>query len=180
MFGPTTGDRVRLGDTDLWIEVEKDYTVYGDECKFGGGELGHWFQYIHSLMIVPISRQNPARRTRSSVRPVRCRSTRPGHHQRPRHRLVGHLQGRHRGQEQQDCGDRKGRKPRYDGQCDRGNDRWLEYRGERGQAYCVGHGAQISVISRSLPERSSSSRQERLMRTSTTSALISGKRQVRS
>ena len=38
MFGPTVGDRVRLGDTSLWIEVEKDYTVYGDECKFGGGE----------------------------------------------------------------------------------------------------------------------------------------------
>ncbi|KAK3310463.1 putative urease [Chaetomium strumarium] len=38
MFGPTTGDRVRLGKTDLWIRVEKDYTVYGDECKFGGGK----------------------------------------------------------------------------------------------------------------------------------------------
>lgn len=38
MFGPTTGDRVRLGDTNLWIKVEKDYTVYGDECKFGGGK----------------------------------------------------------------------------------------------------------------------------------------------
>lgn len=38
MFGPTVGDRVRLGDTLLWIEVEKDYTVYGDECKFGGGK----------------------------------------------------------------------------------------------------------------------------------------------
>ncbi len=38
MFGPTTGDRVRLADTDLIIEVEKDYTVYGDECKFGGGK----------------------------------------------------------------------------------------------------------------------------------------------
>lgn len=38
MFGPTTGDRVRLADTDLLIEVEKDYTVYGDECKFGGGK----------------------------------------------------------------------------------------------------------------------------------------------
>ena len=37
MFGPTTGDRVRLADMDLWVEVEKDYTVYGDECKFGGG-----------------------------------------------------------------------------------------------------------------------------------------------
>jgi urease len=38
MFGPTTGDLVRLGDTELWIKVEKDYTTYGDECKFGGGK----------------------------------------------------------------------------------------------------------------------------------------------
>lgn len=38
MFGPTTGDLVRLGNTDLWIKVEQDYTVYGDECKFGGGK----------------------------------------------------------------------------------------------------------------------------------------------
>jgi urease subunit alpha len=39
MFGPTTGDRVRLADTDLWIEVEKDFTVYGEEVKFGGGKV---------------------------------------------------------------------------------------------------------------------------------------------
>jgi urease len=38
MFGPTTGDRVRLGATDLWIKVEKDMTMYGDECAFGGGK----------------------------------------------------------------------------------------------------------------------------------------------
>ena len=38
MFGPTVGDKVRLGDTDLFIEVEKDYTHYGDEMKFGGGK----------------------------------------------------------------------------------------------------------------------------------------------
>ncbi|KAG5637544.1 Urease [Sphagnurus paluster] len=38
MFGPTTGDRVRLGDTSLWIEVERDETTYGDEVKFGGGK----------------------------------------------------------------------------------------------------------------------------------------------
>ena len=38
-FGPTTGDRVRLGDTDLFIEVESDHTVYGDEVKFGGGKV---------------------------------------------------------------------------------------------------------------------------------------------
>ena len=39
MFGPTTGDKVRLGDTSLLLEVEKDHTVYGDECKFGGGKV---------------------------------------------------------------------------------------------------------------------------------------------
>ncbi|RTQ44954.1 urease subunit alpha [Hymenobacter gummosus] len=39
MYGPTVGDRVRLGDTDLVIEVEQDYCVYGEECKFGGGKV---------------------------------------------------------------------------------------------------------------------------------------------
>ncbi|MDO9476107.1 MAG: urease subunit alpha, partial [Pseudohongiella sp.] len=39
MFGPTVGDRVRLADTDLWVQVEQDFTRYGDEVKFGGGKL---------------------------------------------------------------------------------------------------------------------------------------------
>jgi len=39
MFGPTVGDRVRLADTELWIEVEKDFTLYGEEVKFGGGKV---------------------------------------------------------------------------------------------------------------------------------------------
>ena len=39
MYGPTVGDKVRLGDTELFIEVEKDYTIYGDEVKFGGGKV---------------------------------------------------------------------------------------------------------------------------------------------
>src|SRR5436853_6744808 len=39
MFGPTTGDRMRLADTDLIIEVEKDFTTYGEEVKFGGGKV---------------------------------------------------------------------------------------------------------------------------------------------
>jgi len=39
MFGPTVGDRVRLADTELWIEVEKDYTIHGEEVKFGGGKV---------------------------------------------------------------------------------------------------------------------------------------------
>ncbi len=38
-YGPTTGDRVRLADTDLWIEIEDDRTAYGDEAKFGGGKV---------------------------------------------------------------------------------------------------------------------------------------------
>src|SRR5687767_4102159 len=39
MFGPTVGDKVRLADTELWIEVEKDLTIYGEEVKFGGGKV---------------------------------------------------------------------------------------------------------------------------------------------
>ncbi|MGG1600667.1 urease subunit alpha [Paenibacillus naphthalenovorans] len=39
MFGPTVGDAVRLADTDLWAEIERDFTVYGEECKFGGGKV---------------------------------------------------------------------------------------------------------------------------------------------
>src|SRR5258708_29248564 len=39
LYGPTTGDRVRLADSDLIIEIEKDFTVYGDEITFGGGKV---------------------------------------------------------------------------------------------------------------------------------------------
>ena len=39
MFGPTQGDRMRLADTDLFIEIEKDFTIYGEEVKFGGGKV---------------------------------------------------------------------------------------------------------------------------------------------
>ena len=39
MFGPTVGDRVRLADTDLILEIEKDYATYGNEVKFGGGKV---------------------------------------------------------------------------------------------------------------------------------------------
>lgn len=38
LFGPTTGDKVRLADTELFIEIEKDFNVYGEENKFGGGK----------------------------------------------------------------------------------------------------------------------------------------------
>src|SRR5260370_6770717 len=39
MFGPTTGDRLRLADTELFIEIESDRTIYGEEVKFGGGKV---------------------------------------------------------------------------------------------------------------------------------------------
>lgn len=39
MFGPTVGDRIRLADTELFIEVEQDLTTYGEEVKFGGGKV---------------------------------------------------------------------------------------------------------------------------------------------
>ena len=39
MFGPTAGDRVRLADTELIVEVERDLTIYGEEVKFGGGKV---------------------------------------------------------------------------------------------------------------------------------------------
>src|SRR5207249_12178251 len=39
LYGPTVGDRVRLADTELLIEVERDFTTYGDEVKFGGGKV---------------------------------------------------------------------------------------------------------------------------------------------
>jgi urease subunit alpha len=39
MYGPTTGDRVRLADTELFVEVEQDFTIYGEEVKFGGGKV---------------------------------------------------------------------------------------------------------------------------------------------
>lgn len=39
MYGPTTGDKIQLGDTNLQAEIERDYAVYGDECVFGGGKV---------------------------------------------------------------------------------------------------------------------------------------------
>ena len=47
MYGPTTGDRLRLADTDLIIEVEHDLTHYGEEVKFGGGKVIRDLSLIH-------------------------------------------------------------------------------------------------------------------------------------
>jgi urease len=39
MYGPTAGDKIRLGDTNLYAEIERDFAFYGDECVFGGGKV---------------------------------------------------------------------------------------------------------------------------------------------
>jgi len=86
MFGPTTGDRVRLADTELWIEVEKDLTVYGEEVKFGGGKVirdgmgqsqrvsAEWRHVITNALIVDhwaSSRPTSASRTAASGKSAR-------------------------------------------------------------------------------------------------------------
>ena len=79
MFGPTTGDQVRLADTELFIEVEKDFTIYGEEVKFGGGKV------IRDGM-------GQSQVTRPAGR------GRHRHHQRADRRPLGHRQGRRRDQ----------------------------------------------------------------------------------
>ena len=71
LYGPTTGDRVRLADTELLIEVEKDLTVYGEEAVFGGGKV------IRDGM-----GQSPRATSASGALDTR-------HHQCPYHRLHG-------------------------------------------------------------------------------------------
>ena len=87
MFGPTTGDRVRLADTDLIIEVEKDFTVYGEEVKFGGGKV------IRDGMGQSPGHQ-PAGRGRH--RHHQCADRRPLGHRQGRRRDQGRLYQRHR------------------------------------------------------------------------------------
>ena len=90
MFGPTAGDRVRLADTELIVEVERDLTVYGEEVKFGGGK-------------VDPRRHGPEPAGGEGLR-------RHGDHQCARDRLVGHREVRHRDQ------GRQGREARQGGQ----------------------------------------------------------------
>ena len=55
MYGPTTGDKVRLADTELIIEVENDLTTYGEEVKFGGGKVIRAVSYTH--LTLPTNRE---------------------------------------------------------------------------------------------------------------------------
>jgi urease subunit alpha len=73
IYGPTTGDRVRLADTELFLEVEQDHTVYGEEVKFGGGKT---------------IRDGMGQSQRGT-----CGCGRPGHHQCPDSRSLGRHQG---------------------------------------------------------------------------------------
>ena len=96
MFGPTVGDRVRLADTELIVEVEDDYTLraggYGEEVKFGGGKT------IRDGM--------------GQSQRVAAERRRHGDHQRADRRPLGHRQGRHRHQGRPHRRHRQGRQPR--------------------------------------------------------------------
>ncbi len=94
MFGPTTGDQVRLADTELIIEVEKDFTIYGEEVKFGGGKV------IRDGMGQSQTTEQEGRR-------------RHRHHQRADPRPLGHRQGRRRHQGRPHRRHRQGRQSRH-------------------------------------------------------------------
>ena len=98
MFGPTAGDKVRLADTELFIEVEKDHTTYGEEVKFGGGKV------IRDGM-------GQSQRTRARGR------RRHRHHQRADRRSLGHREGRYRPQGRPHRRHRQGRQPRHPAQA---------------------------------------------------------------
>ena len=92
MFGPTTGDRLRLADTALVIEVERDFTTYGEEVKFGGGKV------IRDGM-------GQSQVSRAQRRP------RHRHHQRGGARSLGYREGRRRPQGRPHRRRRQGRQP---------------------------------------------------------------------
>ena len=100
MYGPTVGDRVRLADTDLLIEVEHDHTLragsHGEEVKFGGGKV------IRDGMGQSQRSNGPGRRRRGRLRDHQCADRRP----------LGHRQGRHRPARQPHREDRQGRQSR--------------------------------------------------------------------
>ena len=104
IYGPTTGDRVRLGDTGLVLEVESDATTYGDECKFGGGK---------------VLRDGMGQAAGISD----ARGPRLRHHQCADRRLDRHPQGRRRHQGRTHRRYRQGRQPRRDGRRHRRDDR---------------------------------------------------------
>jgi len=91
MYGPTVGDKVRLGDTLLWIEVERDETVYGDEVKFGGGLCN--ILWLAGGAIEQVNRKDYPRGNGSSHKQTFLRNFGSCHHERTHYRLVRNLQG---------------------------------------------------------------------------------------
>ena len=112
MFGPTTGDRVRLADTDLIIEVEKDFTTYGEEVKFGGGKV------IRDGMGQIAGHQQAGR-------------GRHRHHQCADPRSLGDREGRRRPQGRKDPFDRQGRQSGHP--AGRDDHRRAGHRSDRGR-----------------------------------------------
>lgn len=106
MYGPTVGDSVRLADTNLFAKVERDYTIYGEEVKFGGGK---------------------------TIRDGMGQSVRTTHEDGDLDLVItnalvidytGDIQGRYRDPGRKNCRYRKGRKSGYHGWRDEGHDHW--------------------------------------------------------
>ena len=114
IYGPTTGDRVRLADTDLVAEVERDHTVYGDECKFGGGKVLR--DGMGQAAGVGDDRALDLVITNALD-----------------HRLDRHLQGRRRREARANRRHRQGRQSRRDGRRLAGSHRRRDDRGDRGR-----------------------------------------------
>ena len=95
LYGPTTGDRIRLADTELLIEIERDLTTPGDEAKFGGGKV------LRDGM------------GQSASATLAGRRSRPGHHQRPDRGPLGNRQSGHRNPGRPDRRHRQGRQSRH-------------------------------------------------------------------
>jgi len=109
IFGPTTGDMVRLGDTGLVIEVERDPAIYGDECKFGGGKVLR--DGMGQAAGVPEKDALDCVLTNAVIKPLLLllRTVKSKKKYLVDCRLHWHLQGRHRYQRRPDCRDWKSR-----------------------------------------------------------------------
>ena len=107
MYGPTVGDKVRLADTSLVVEVEKDFTTYGDEIKFGGGKT------IRDGMGQSV-------KTCSKDGDLDLVIT---------NALIVDYKSRYRYQRRQNRRNRKSRKPGYYGRRNSGHDGWSFHRG---------------------------------------------------
>ena len=170
MYGPTTGDRIRLGDTELWVEVEADRTVYGEELKFGGGAFLRGTglrrsELMRSLCAGKVIREGMGQATGLpdsetldlvitnaliidwsgiyKVRVLPCETER---------RSTSSFAGRYRGQRPPHRRHRQGRQSRRDGRRDSWHDRRRQHGGHRRrEAHCdCGSGRHAWCVVRSF------------------------------